>query len=107
MKKYKWKGKKVQAEPIGEVYPIDTQQVPDVFLHIYTKTMFGGQKRIGYVRITANDPSMSHNFANWYMIKDPQNNVDGRSPGMLLANLRMLQGDATKAPRSLNRYDNE
>lgn len=41
------------------------------------------------------------------MIKDPQNNYDGKSPGLILANLRLLQGEGCKAPRPANRYDNE
>lgn len=107
LKKFKWKGKKVQAEPISEQYPVDTQQVPDIFINIYTTSTFKGERRIGYVRVPANEASLSHNFANWYQIKDPTNNFDGKSPGILLANLRLLQGEATKTPRSMNRYDNE
>lgn len=106
MKRFKWKGKKIQVEPITESYPIDIQQVPDIFIHLYTKT-FLGRKRIGYVRVAANDPTMSQSLAYWYTVKDPQNNFEGRSPGILLANLRLMQGDSVKAPRQTIRYDSE
>lgn len=82
------------------------QQVPDIFIHIFTST-FTGQKRVGYVRIPAGDASLTHNFANWYPIRDAQNNYEGRSPGLILANLRLLQGEATKMPRPQTRYDTE
>lgn len=102
LKRYMWRGKKIQAEPITEQYPVDTQQVPDIFVHIYDR-----KERIGYVRVSAGDASMSDDNANWYTIQNPQNNFDGKNPGLLLANLRTLKGEATKAPRSNNRYDQE
>lgn len=105
-KVFKWKGKNVPVDLINQVLPIDLQQVPDIFIHIYSKT-FTGEKRIGYVRTPASDSSTSHNFANWYQIKDATNNYEGRSPGLLLANIRLLQGEATKMPRPANRYDTE
>lgn len=91
---------------MNTMLPIDMQQVPDIFLHIYSKT-FTGQKRVGYVRVQAGDASLGHNFANWYPVKDPGNNFEGSSPGLLLANLRVLQGESCKMPRPPARYDNE
>ena len=98
-----WRGKKVQAEPITEQFPVDSQQVPDIFIHIYDR-----KERIGYVRVSTADATMADENANWYTVKNPQNNFDGKNPGLLLANLRILKGDAgIKAPRSNNRYDQE
>lgn len=106
MKVFKWKGKKSQIPAISNQYPIDPQQVPDIFVHIYTNTMMGA-KRIGYVRVPVRDDSLSNVNASWYQIKDPTNNFDGPSPGLLLANLRLMTGPQANAPRGTIRYDNE
>lgn len=106
LKKFKWKGASVQIPEINQQYPIDLQQVPDIFIHLYTST-FTGPKRIGYVRVSPKDSSVVNNSASWFAIKDPSNNFDGRSPGILLANIRLLQGESTKMARPAIRYDNE
>lgn len=66
-----------------------------------------GAKRIGYVRVPVRDDSLSNINASWYQIKDPTNNYDGPSPGLLLANLRLMTGPQANAPRGTIRYDNE
>ena len=105
-KVFKWKGKNVQVPSITQQLPIDIQQVSDLFLHIYTSS-FKGTSRIGYVRVHPSDGSVSHNFGTWYQIKDPTNNYEGKSPGLILANIRLLQGEATKMQRPQTRYDSE
>jgi hypothetical protein len=73
--------------------PTCIQQVPDILLHVYTKT-FTGEKTIGYERLSAQDSSVNHNHANWFQIKHLAKNCEGKSLGLIMANVRLLRGEA-------------
>ena len=38
-------------KPMNVSYPVDVRQVPDIIVNVYINKTFGGEYRIGYIRI--------------------------------------------------------
>mmetsp|Transcript_4836 Transcript_4836/g.4022 ORF Transcript_4836/g.4022 Transcript_4836/m.4022 type:complete len:413 (-) Transcript_4836:2465-3703(-) len=101
--KYVWKDNQVKIEDIKGQFPVDIQQVPDIFINVYTRTFFGSS-RVGYVRIKSTDKRLTENKPKWFPVKNAQNNLDDTKIGLLLINAHLFSGKAksSRIPKKRN-----
>lgn len=61
--------------------------MPDLFVNVTTAKMFGGRRRIGYVRLSYEKGEMKKpGHPKWYDLQNPLNNINGTDPGKILLN---------------------
>ena len=96
---YVWKTNKINLDELTIQYPTDQSQIPDIFVSIFSET-FWGVKRIAYLRIPVNDPSLTNNDPKWYPLKSVENNIEETNIGYLLLNLYFsFSSSKKKGPR--------
>ena len=102
---YTWKSKQIILDEITHPFPTDQTQIPDIFVSVWTET-FWGSKRIGYLRLPVNDPSLTNNDPKWYPVKSVENNIDNAKVGFLLLNLHFTnskkKGSRVAKRRNIN-----
>ena len=84
---YSWPN--ISVDPLVELQlPHDFNQIPDIFIDIFT-----GDERIGYLRI---NPKYCINVKpkpNWLRLKSPYNDTGNTSVGLLMCNIQFLRFD--------------
>jgi hypothetical protein len=68
-------------------YPADLTQIPDIFIDLFTNTTFGGEERIGYIRLKVKDCLNIKAKPNWFRFASPYNDTEGACAGLLLASV--------------------
>jgi hypothetical protein len=99
---YTWETfEKQKLEEVEEMFPIQPEQCPDVFIYLWTEEaglLRTTEKLIGYARIKAKDCVDESQKAKWITIKPTVQGAD--SPGELLANVQLAPkgGEAARGP---------
>ena len=96
IKNFRWRGKKTLVDQISDQFPIDSNQVPDIFLNIISDV-----ERLAYIRIPASSNEiLDSNRPNWFEMKSPEDNSSPISNSNFLANVRLIRGGDKNIPRS-------
>jgi hypothetical protein len=99
---YVWKEKKVKIEDIKQKFPADTSQVPDIFISLYTSGVFGGERRVGYLRVPVTESSIYTANPKWYQLRSIENQLDTTPSAYLLANIQLKadpKGASARIPK--------
>lgn len=86
-KSWQW-GTSFTGEKLREIkqyLPTEPDQIPDVFINLYTESVLGGAERIGYIRRSIKNLEGEDN-PRWLPMKsiDYHSESSGLSPGLLL-----------------------
>jgi len=92
-KAYVWK--KVSVDALEDLQlPHDFNQIPDIFIDLYTTT-FSGDERFGYLRINPKHCISVKPKPNWFRLKSPYNDSGNTNIGLLMCNIQFLRFDPT------------
>jgi len=103
---FSFKGTKGAIPDIKANFPKDLNQVPDIFLNVLQNGL-RGWSRIGYVRIPVTLKNIESNRPTWYDVQNPHNHESRDPIGILLADVRLLKGPETEAPRATAKHQND
>lgn len=79
---------------------MDVQQIPDIFIDLYTETTFSDALRIGYLRLKAEE--VKGDSPRWYQFSSaPTMAEKGQNSGQILANINLSfsSGAAFRQPK--------
>lgn len=84
-----WKDKSISIKDIKQQFP-SIKQVPDIYINLYTNTYLNGDRRVGFIRISASEVRSKEPKPMWRRLK-PLGDEKSPSPGMLLCNIQFLE----------------
>ena len=97
-----WKYKNTQVIDLGltkdVVLPADAEQIPDIFIDVYTTKTFGGDTRIAYLRLKAKDCFATKPKPAWFRLKSPFNDTGNKRAGALMASIQFTRIKNPDAP---------
>jgi len=101
----KWKGKEkegywrykpiyVEDDKLKDMsLPCDPSQIPDIFIDIYTHKTFGGDTRIGYLRMPVENCIQTKPRPNWFRFRSPVNDTGTKNVGSMMMAIQFLKYD--------------
>jgi hypothetical protein len=75
--------------------PYDFDQIPDIFVDVYSNTTFSDNVRVAYVRIKAQDCISMRPKPNWFRLSSPYNDTGSTNLGMLMMSIQFVKYDGT------------
>ena len=82
-----------QVEPINGILPLDFNQIPDIFMHIYCNSGGYASNLVGYIRLPAIEVTRKKPQPEWYDVKSPFNDIRSDQLGQVLCNVQFMKNN--------------